>query len=266
MAPCFLVIALLASMRGTHFKVVYNVNVVNHVSAASKLTIHEMSIYQSKPVLHLQPSSHHFGTSLSHCHYGHGPQSDPIEATVQLRNRLANGALENMPAGFPFHYSMSGCGTPLLSYESYEFREFLSPAGRRPSTRPHVTISFHNPGSQLRHGSPRYLTWSVHTTQYSSALSRKEYSKTPAALVKLDPALLNTSYGRFLRKTPTVLLRALSISLELGVPITITSLDKPVLPLMPYARTRDRWQIGDVVYIGTTPDGRQEVLYVTRNS
>lgn len=84
--------------------------------------------------------------------------------------------------------------------------------------------------------------------------------------MKLDPALLNTSYGRFLRKTPTVLLRALSISLELGVPITITSLDKPVLPLMPYARTRDRWQIGDVVYIGTTPDGRQEVLYVTHNS
>ncbi|KAF9500632.1 hypothetical protein BDN71DRAFT_1031747 [Pleurotus eryngii] len=141
-----------------------------------------MSIYQSKPVLHLQSSSHHFGTSLSHCRYGHGPQLDPIEAKVQLRNRLANGALENMPAGFPFHYSMSGCGTPLLSYESYEFREFLSPAGRRPSTRTHVTISFHNPGSQHHNGSPRYLTWSVHTTQYSSALSRKDYCKLPFPL------------------------------------------------------------------------------------
>ncbi len=66
------------------------------------------------------------------------------------------------------------------------------------------------------------------------------------AQVQVHASVMNTPYWRFMEKDPSVILRALSTSLELGVLITI-------------APRQLRSQ--EILYMATSMDGKQEILY-----
>jgi hypothetical protein len=67
----------------------------------------------------------------------------------------------------------------------------------------------------------------------------------------VDAEIMKTSYGKYLARDPQIILRALSISLELGLLVTIT-FDEPV-----DYHSRDR----NIVYLGTANNGRRSVLF-----
>lgn len=66
------------------------------------------------------------------------------------------------------------------------------------------------------------------------------------AQVQVHSSVMNTPYWRFMEKDPSVILRALSTSLELGVLITIVprQLRSP-----------------EILYVATSMDGKQEIVY-----
>ncbi|KAL0959574.1 hypothetical protein HGRIS_011284 [Hohenbuehelia grisea] len=172
-----------------------------------------------------------------------------------------------MPAGFPFHYAMRGFSTPKLSYDSFEFRETVYPSYRTghhvsPPVEAIVSFNYSSGSCGRRSKASQYLTWNIHIPGPGYHPARKHCPTSPIAHVQIDAALMNMPFGRFVRKSPNVVLHALSTSLELGVPITICVLDQYVAPLMAYSRTASEWQLGDVAYLATRPDGRQEVLHV----
>lgn len=66
------------------------------------------------------------------------------------------------------------------------------------------------------------------------------------AQVQVHRSVMNTPYWRFMEKDPSVILRALSTSLELGVLITIA-------PRQLFSQ--------EISYMATSIDGKQEILY-----
>jgi hypothetical protein len=43
----------------------------------------------------------------------------------------------------------------------------------------------------------------------------------PLLHLELDPALLDTAYGHLLKSDPTIVMRAMGVSLDKGMPVTI---------------------------------------------
>jgi hypothetical protein len=106
--------------------------------------------------------------------YNQIPVDDQLNLKVQLRTRLNNARLLNMPGGFPFHHTY-GHGSVKTSYDSYEFNEEFRTSRHNESLRTHcATISFTSPNtskiSTRRKG--RYLTWCA----YIPALDMCTYS------------------------------------------------------------------------------------------
>lgn len=66
------------------------------------------------------------------------------------------------------------------------------------------------------------------------------------AQVQVHASVMNTPYWRFMEKDPSVILRALSTSLELGVLIAIA-------PRQLCSQ--------EILYVATSMDGKQEILY-----
>jgi hypothetical protein len=72
---------------------------------------------------------------------------------------------------------------------------------------------------------------------------------------------MNTPYGKFLRTNPQVIFRALALSIELGVMVTITlrKLQPTLTDVDDY--WSDRINPSGVLYIATNNDGRSRVIH-----
>lgn len=92
--------------------------------------------------------------------YGTVAPDEQLDTKVQLRNRLNNGRLSNMPVGFPFRHVVDGRGVPRISYEPYEFREELRSESRR-SGHLAAYVSFTPATADSRHSKKEYLSWSA---------------------------------------------------------------------------------------------------------
>lgn len=84
--------------------------------------------------------------------------------------------------------------------------------------------------------------------------------KIAVADVQVEPAVMNTPYGNCIKMDPFVILRALAISLELGIIVTIKFWDATVPSPRGYRNAQ--WRPGTIVYVGTHEDGRQETLFI----
>ncbi|KAG7440597.1 uncharacterized protein BT62DRAFT_577637 [Guyanagaster necrorhizus] len=161
------------------------------------------------------------------------PESDQHWLKVRLRNNLQAGDLSSMPSWFPFLRLMpSSCPSSPASYQSYEFRqEFPTSSGGCA-----VTFSFCAVQEQL-------FTWRI---ALPSSQWQTEGQPMTMAQVQVHRSVMNTPYWRFMEKDPSVILRALSTSLELGVLITIA-------PRQLFSQ--------EISYMATSIDGKQEILY-----
>ncbi|TFK37989.1 hypothetical protein BDQ12DRAFT_735910 [Crucibulum laeve] len=191
---------------------------------------------------------------------------EQLNARVQLRNKLNSGRLYNMPGAFPFNYVYDGHGSAHMSYYSYEFKEELrSPTTRDRARRQNATFSFSNPSHHPLGRKAEPLTWRIYLPHETS--SSHSSGKAVVAQVKVEPEVLTTTYGKNLMAGPQLMLRALSISLELGLVITISmtnSLSKHKSS-RPSSRPsyHSQWRDGTVLYLGSRDDNsEQEVLYI----
>ncbi|KAJ7697591.1 hypothetical protein B0H17DRAFT_1130204 [Mycena rosella] len=182
--------------------------------------------------------------------YGVVSPGEQLDTKVQLRNRLNSGRLSNMPVGFPFRHIMDGRGTPHIAYDSYEFREELNSSSRCTGTLS-AHVSFTTESADVR-SKKEYLSWTAHLPKLDlRPSSRGPPPKVPVAHVRVATAVMNTVYGKYIERDPRIVLRALSVSLELGLLVTITIED--------YGDCPD--QFSNVVYIGTANNGHKTGIH-----
>ncbi|KAJ6582979.1 hypothetical protein DFH09DRAFT_1275376 [Mycena vulgaris] len=186
--------------------------------------------------------------------YGVVSPDEQLDTKVQLRNRLNSGRLSNMPVGFPFRHVMDSRGTPHITYDPYEFREELR-SDSRCTGHLSAHVSFTTTNADMIRTKKDYLSWSA----YLPKLDFTPYTRGPPALaakvpvahVRVDTAVMNTTYGKHIERDPRIILRALSISLELGLLVTITIED--------YGDCQG--QFSNVIYVGTANNGRRSLLF-----
>ncbi|KAJ7449085.1 hypothetical protein B0H11DRAFT_2247387 [Mycena galericulata] len=184
--------------------------------------------------------------------YGVVSPDEQLDTKVQLRNRLNSGHLSNMPVGFPFQHIMDHRrGTPQISYDPYEFREELR-SQHRCSGNLAAYVSFTPASADSRHSKKEYLSWSATLPKVDlRPYSRGPPPKAPVAHVRVDTQVMNTAYGKHIERDPRIILRALSVSLELGLLVTITLEDCGDCS----------GQYSNVIYIGTANNGRRSILF-----
>lgn len=194
-------------------------------------------------------------TSVHHDHH----QVDYLDLRVQLRNKLNTGELRNMPVGFPFHYVFDG-HSGRISHESFEFREDFWLSSFEEQTHPQsVIFSYSSPTVSSRSygkmSGSSYHTWRI------SLPTRSSLPKPPIAYVQVEPSVMKSSYGSVIMSDSRIILRALAISVELGIQITIQLANTEALtpPMRP--KKHSSYQSNSIVYIGTYNDGRREILY-----
>ncbi|KAJ6461573.1 hypothetical protein C8R47DRAFT_1240810 [Mycena vitilis] len=152
---------------------------------------------------------------------GQRPSFTEQDMKVLLRNRLDDGQLPNMPAGFPFQRVYDSHGASRISYNPFEFQaDFDVPGGRR-----RARIAFQTTDNRR--------CWLAYLSP----------STTAVAHVRVDPQVMATKYGKYIERDQRIILGALSRSLELGLLITISVVD------------------AQVVFIGTANNGRQSIVY-----
>ncbi|KAJ7436732.1 hypothetical protein FB451DRAFT_187054 [Mycena latifolia] len=207
------------------------------------------------------PPAHPLKSSLS---YDNLSAADEVCIKRWLSNRLRDrrSALPHMPGGFPFHYSVDGRGQGTLSYEPYEFCEeipsnVLSMGG--PQRRYWITFTFTNHTERIKHGvherrvqsssknPTHYMSWRAYIAVRDMSYYRSDLLNLPLLHVELDPAVLNTSYGHLLKNDPAVILRAMGVSLEKGLPITIK--------LAEYSHP------SQILFFGTDQTGKRHLLH-----
>ncbi|KAJ7734585.1 hypothetical protein DFH07DRAFT_1065253 [Mycena maculata] len=181
--------------------------------------------------------------------YGVVSPNEQLDTKVQLRNWLNNGRLSNMPVGFPFRHVMDARGTPRISYDPYEFREELRSESRCSG---HLAAHVSFAPSAAGRSKKEYLSWSATLPK----LDLRPYTcgpppKAPVAHVRVDTEVMNTEYGKHIERDPRIILRALSVSLELGLLVTVT-----------LEECGDcSGQYWNVIYIGTANNGRRSLLF-----
>ncbi|KAF9024258.1 hypothetical protein BDZ89DRAFT_1162330 [Hymenopellis radicata] len=167
----------------------------------------------------------------------------------QLHARLNENRVSNMPSGFPFVYAMSSRGDYSRSRSTpYQFEEhFNVPTASGYSIRRSVVIQFSGP--KVPNG-PSF--WRIHHVNADRKLHPQQ--NVPFAQVQLHPEVMATRYGRCIEKDSRIILRALALSVELGVLVTITT--QAALENRPTKRD-------NIVYVGTTASGIASVIYST---
>ncbi|KAJ7185854.1 hypothetical protein C8R46DRAFT_1343039 [Mycena filopes] len=170
-----------------------------------------------------------------------------------------------MPGGFPFHYGVDGRGHGRRSYEPYEFREeipsnVLSMGG--PQRRYWITFSFtshlnnsdkphrHRPAEHPSSASPKpqpYMTWRAYLTVRDMSYYRCQPANLPLLHIELDPKTLNTSYGQMFKSDPSLIMRAMGVSLDKGMPITIKLAESIHPP--------------EIFFFGTDGKGKRHLLH-----
>ncbi|KAJ6609063.1 hypothetical protein B0H10DRAFT_2065785 [Mycena sp. CBHHK59/15] len=218
--------------------------------------------YLLKPIsIYAPPPAHPLKSTVS---YDYLSPADELCIKRWLSNRLHDpqtSLLPHMPGGFPFHYLVDGRGRGSLSLDSYEFCEeipsniFMS----GPSRRYWVTFSYTNHAVRSRYAShdhrdcpfshrpKHYMSWRAYVAVRDMSYCRSETENFPLLHVELDPTVLSTSYGHLLANYPKIILRAMGVSLDKGLPITIKLAD--------YSHPRD------VLFFGTDAKGRRELLH-----
>lgn len=68
--------------------------------------------------------------------------------------------------------------------------------------------------------------------------------------MRVDTQVMNTVYGKYIERDPRIILRALSISLELGLLVTIT-----------LENSGDCSGLYSIIYMGTANNGRRSILF-----
>ncbi|KAK0186819.1 hypothetical protein F5146DRAFT_1227379 [Armillaria mellea] len=168
-----------------------------------------------------------------------GTQKHWFELKARLRNKLRTGGLCNIHSGFPFSLHPVSSS---VRYEPYEIYEELFPSRR-------VFISF----SPSNYATEQWFTWQISVCidfglwQTKMAL---EGQRMVIAQVQVHSSVQSTPYWRFVQKDPSVILRALSASLELGVLITI---------ILGEMDTRE------IIFVGTNTVGHREILHSTKH-
>ncbi|KAF8162509.1 hypothetical protein K438DRAFT_1858710 [Mycena galopus ATCC 62051] len=211
------------------------------------------------------PPAHPMKTTLA---YGFPSAADEVCIKRWLSNRLRDprNPMPHMPGGFPFHYSVDGRGRGSLSYEPYEFyQEVPSSAFSKdgPPRRYWVTFSFTNqspgdfdksaddychrvqPSSQQK----GYMSWRAYITVLSSQY-HNGLLNLPLLHIELDPAVLETSYGELFKSDPAVVLRAMRVSVDKGMPITI--------------KLGDFSCPQEILFFGTDTAGKRHLLHTSK--
>ncbi|KAF7360144.1 hypothetical protein MVEN_00742900 [Mycena venus] len=213
--------------------------------------MHPMDYYHARRNLQFSSSNSPSSSPLESPMHGVVAPEEQLETKVQLRNRLNSGHLSNMPAGFPFRHVADPRGTLRICYDPYEFREDLSSDSRRRSLAAYVSFINENADSRPYRSKNDYLSWCA----YLPKLDLRPYTRGPppkvtVAHVRVDTQVMNTVYGKYIERDPRIILRALSISLELGLLVTIT-----------LEHSEDCSGIYSVIYVGTANNGRRSVLF-----
>ncbi|KAJ7665921.1 hypothetical protein DFH06DRAFT_1086297 [Mycena polygramma] len=180
--------------------------------------------------------------------YGVVAQDEQLDTKVQLRNRLNSGHLSNMPAGFPFRHVVDSRGGLRTSYDPYDFREELRFNSRcSGQLAAHVSFMTEDADARPCRSKKDYFSWCAHLPKLDL---RPHTPKVPVAHVRVDTQVMNTVYGKHIERDPRIILRALSVSLELGLLVTIT-----------IENAGDCSGLHSIVYIGTANNGRRSVLF-----
>ncbi|KAJ7108754.1 hypothetical protein C8R44DRAFT_937928 [Mycena epipterygia] len=226
--------------------------------------------YLLKPVSpYAPPPAHPLKSTVS---YDYLPAADEVCIKRWLANRLRDprSALPHMPGGFPFHYTVDGRGRGSLSYEPYEFCEEIPSdvfAMGGPPRRYWVTFSFTNHTERNIYGGhgghshrshpcsqkpKQYMSWRAYVAVRNMSYYRCDLLNLPLLHVELDPAVLSTSYGHLLKNDPSVVLRAMGVSLEKGLPITI--------------KLADSSHPREILFFGTNGTGKRQLLHKFKTS
>ncbi|KAK0439361.1 hypothetical protein EV421DRAFT_1906022 [Armillaria borealis] len=158
--------------------------------------------------------------------------------------------MTSLPENFPFCHGVRKHGKsksePVSTDLSFEFQEVFNVSTHCGyGSKWSVVVSFSDPRAS---GSP--FCWSIH---YPKSSRNSTKTPVPIAQVNVHQSVIHgTSYGRFIRKDPTVVLQALSMSLELGVLVTISQQS---------LSTHDSGSESiTVIYTGTSTTGEQTLL------
>ncbi|KAL1734226.1 hypothetical protein EV714DRAFT_245653 [Schizophyllum commune] len=171
------------------------------------------------------------------------PAQTQIDYKVQLRSRLATGTLRDTPEGFPF--KVENHAIVCKSFEHYE----TLPDGAV------AAIRFDPPEPHCK-----YFSWRAYVPTHCDELQRRSTAKYASGEVQLHPNVLNTRYGKQATRSPIIILRALAVSLELGMLLTIRVADARTMGL-PRNGSASPIRQGDVVFVGTDNAGRREVVF-----
>ncbi|KAG5651649.1 hypothetical protein H0H81_007959 [Sphagnurus paluster] len=120
-----------------------------------------------------------------------------------------------MPQGFPFKRTHD-CrrGVAYSSYESFDFLEDLAPSSSRQQYRANISFRRASPRDRLP-----YFTWQAHLSSPDGYFRKEQH---PAAHVQIHHSVENVkAFWNTLRDDPSVIMRALALSLELGALVTI---------------------------------------------
>ncbi|KAJ7665931.1 hypothetical protein DFH06DRAFT_263042 [Mycena polygramma] len=210
------------------------------------------------------PPAHPLKSTVS---YDYLSATDEVCIKRWLSNRLRDpqNTMPHMPGGFPFHYFVDGRGRGSLSYEPYEFCEeipsnVLSSGG--PPRRYWVTFSFTNQTAGDKsashdrrvhsscHKRKRYMSWRAYVTVRDISYYRSNLLNLPLLHIELEPEILNTSYGQLLKNDPSVVLRAMGVSLDKGMPVTIK------LAASSHPR--------EILFFGTDATGKRHLLHTSK--
>ncbi|KAL1742328.1 hypothetical protein HDZ31DRAFT_43518 [Schizophyllum fasciatum] len=177
------------------------------------------------------------------------PTKMQVAYKCQLRARLAQCHLADIPMGFPFsaacaHASLRDMAN--FSCEAYEFHEELLDGAR-------AAIRFAPPQPGCK-----YYSWRAFVPTHGDGF--RTTAKYASAEVRLHSGVLGGSYGRQIMRNAVIILRALAVSLELGMLLTIRVADTAMLKLRRNANASDV-RHGDVVFIGTDNLGHKEIVF-----
>ncbi|KJA21440.1 hypothetical protein HYPSUDRAFT_42092 [Hypholoma sublateritium FD-334 SS-4] len=213
-----------------------------------------MSFFQqpsSIPQVTFPPYTPHPRHSVGTLHYEKDYNHDLTAIKVQLRNFLTRNNLSEMWAGFPFQcmQDIYGREPATVSYASYDFQfhEAFHSLEQRSGLRS-VTFQYSSPSP--RPGS-HMMDWTIVVPERQSL---RQAHCTPGivsiAHVQVNPLVRETSFGFALMTNPHIVQRALALSIELGMLITIQVANRKTPVCSP----------GQILFLTTDSHGRSQVV------
>ncbi|KAJ2934130.1 hypothetical protein H1R20_g2944, partial [Candolleomyces eurysporus] len=180
------------------------------------------------------------------------------------RNHYANSrsqVADNRDALIRMSFVLSN-GSPFLSQGPYEFpQEIWTPACDGYSQSETAIFSFTDPATSLRsRGCDKYV-WRILLPIVEAG--QQPDSRVVVAEVQVDTAVMKSKYGeQYLGKDPRIICNSLALSLEHGVKVTVAIADDDLITAFQLRGMRRPASAGDIIYIGTNPNGQHQILNV----